>query len=273
MRSRLLPCSVLVACLLTPLLASTFAGADTITTGPMLASLGADGGYASRRSAPPLPKVEVLNQRSQPIETLMAQPAHSEGIITVTEDHHTDAGSLAAWWKSVDRWPVAPKGIGPDEVWVYIDATEQNLSLMKGDRRLQFVEHVAFGAGGAKSIRLRGSRLTPKGGFRIDQINPQSQYHRFFRIDYPNPAVAEQALAEGVINQSTHDYIKRYYARHGRAPMNTPLGGYLGLHGLGNKSPFLHQRVQWTDGCTAVTNEEISALEPWLRVGTRVIIE
>jgi hypothetical protein len=183
------------------------------------------------------------------------------------------ASNTERWWDALDNGVPIPDGITSDEVWVHISVGGKSLTLMKGRERLKRIDYVAFGAAGAQPIRRQGSRLTPMGEFRIDHINPQSQYHHFYRFDYPNPAVAEQALAEGVINQATHDYIKRYYARHGRAPMDTPLGGYLGLHGLGNKDPFLHSRTQWTDGCTAVTNEEIDTLKPWLALGTRVVIQ
>jgi len=180
---------------------------------------------------------------------------------------------VAYWWGELDIGIQLPEGIADDEVWVHISVDRQSLTLMRGNQKIDHIDYVAFGAAGASPLRKRGSRLTPIGDFRIDHINPQSQYHHFFRIDYPNPAVAERALSEGKINQQTHDYIVRYYERHGRAPMDTPLGGHLGLHGLGNKDPFLHRRTQWTDGCTAVTNEDIDRLKPWLALGTRVIIE
>ena len=184
-----------------------------------------------------------------------------------------DQREKAAWVGGVDTGVPLRADIGENEVWVHIDVETQGLAVMRGSRRLETIDYVAFGANGVSPVRQQGSRVTPEGDFRIDHINPQSQFHRFFRIDYPNPAVADKALAEGVINQSTRDYIHRYYARHGQAPMDTPLGGHIGIHGLGNKDAYAHSRSNWTDGCKAVTNEEIRTIEPWLALGTRVIIE
>lgn len=290
MLSRLRTCALVAALVATPCAAFADTSATLPSSPAMLASLGMGspaypgpligqgrtriiGPGARTRIAPMAGDTTALEEI--PLAITTTAPSTNAGPEDDGDriDDESQGGKASSWWVSVDRFPPKPDGVGPDEVWVHINADEQSLTLMKGSDRLQYVDHVAFGAGGAKTVRLRGSRLTPKGDFRIDQINPQSQYHRFFRIDYPNPAVAQQALAKGVISQATHDYIQRYYARHGRAPMDTPLGGYLGLHGLGNKNAFLHQRVEWTDGCTAVTNEEISALEPWLALGTRVIIE
>lgn len=178
-----------------------------------------------------------------------------------------------AWLSDVETGVPLRDDIDDNEVWIHISVEEQALVVMRGRDRQETIEYVAFGANGVAPVRRQGSRMTPRGEFRIDHINPHSQYDRFYRIDYPNPAVADKALEEGIINQATRDYIHRYYAQHGRAPMDTPLGGHLGIHGLGNKDAYAHSRTNWTDGCKAVTNEEIRALEPWLALGTRVIIE
>lgn len=181
--------------------------------------------------------------------------------------------SKAPWVGSINTGVPLRADIGDNEVWVHIDVETQGLAVMRGSQRVETIDYVAFGANGVSAVRRQGSRVTPEGDFRIDHINPQSKYLRFFRIDYPNPAVADKALADGVIDQSTRNYIHRYYAQHGKAPMDTPLGGHIGLHGLGSKDAYAHSRTNWTDGCKAVTNEEIRALEPWLALGTRVIIE
>lgn len=179
----------------------------------------------------------------------------------------------ASWIRELKTGVPLRIDIDDDEVWVHISIEEQELVVMRGEQRQKAIDYVALGANGVSPVRKQGSRMTPEGDFRIDHINEQSKYLRFFRIDYPNPAVADRALLEGVIDQATRDYIHRYYAQNNSAPMDTPLGGHLGIHGLGNKDPYAHSRANWTDGCNAVTNEEIRALEPWLTIGTRVIIE
>ena len=55
-------------------------------------------------------------------------------------------------------------------------------------------------------------------------------------------------------------------------PQNTALGGYIGIHGLGNRDPAIHKKMNWTDGCIALTDEQIEQLAQWIDVGTRVVI-
>jgi hypothetical protein len=55
-------------------------------------------------------------------------------------------------------------------------------------------------------------------------------------------------------------------------PQNTALGGRIGLHGLGRGDPKVHQQFNWTNGCIALTNEQIDQLLTWVGKGTRVSI-
>jgi murein L,D-transpeptidase YafK len=52
-------------------------------------------------------------------------------------------------------------------------------------------------------------------------------------------------------------------------------GGDVEIHGLGVKWGRIgakHRLTDWTDGCIAVTNEEIDEIYPLIRVGTTVEI-
>ncbi len=61
--------------------------------------------------------------------------------------------------------------------------------------------------------------------------------------------------------------------RHHRIPpQNTPLGGQLGIHGLGRGDLDIQRTINWTNGCVALTNHDIRRLGQWVHVGTRVII-
>lgn len=165
-----------------------------------------------------------------------------------------------------------PEGIGNDETWVKVDLSARVLRVYKGYVPVKTLSHIAFGASGSEALRLQGSNQTPVGEFRVDRINHQSRYRLFFGIDYPNKAVADQALEKGLIGQRDHQYIHRYIDRHGKAPADTVLGGYIGIHGLGQSDREIHELFDWTQGCVAVTNEEIDALSRYIGLGTRVII-
>ncbi|KAA0010796.1 L,D-transpeptidase [Billgrantia pellis] len=175
-------------------------------------------------------------------------------------------------WQSLDGVAM-PEGVTRDEVWLSIDLRHRQVTLYRGEAVIKRIEHLAYGAGGAAPLRAKGSSMTPLGEFRVDRINRASRFGLFFGFDYPTTQVAEEALRLGRITPQEYGYIERYRARHGRAPHDTALGGLIGIHGLGRGDPDVHQRFDWTEGCVAVDNEQIRALDPWLRIGTRVVIQ
>lgn len=88
--------------------------------------------------------------------------------------------------------------------------------------------------------QFEGDKKTPEGIYRINERNPNSAYHKNLGISYPN---AED---------------KAYAKLQGKSP-----GGLIKIHGLPNKFVNIgrqHLRQDWTDGCIAVTNEEIDEL-------------
>ncbi|MFQ3788761.1 L,D-transpeptidase family protein [Halomonas sp. A29] len=175
-------------------------------------------------------------------------------------------------WQVLDAVAM-PEGLTADEVWLSIDLRSRQVRVFRGEHVIKRIEHLAFGAGGAAPLRARGSSMTPLGEFRVDRINRASRFGLFFGFDYPNAQVAEEALRTGKITLQEYWYIENYRARHGRAPHTTSLGGLIGIHGLGQGDPDVHRSFDWTEGCVAVSNEEIRALDPWLRIGTRVVIK
>ena len=61
--------------------------------------------------------------------------------------------------------------------------------------------------------------------------------------------------------------------KNGRTPpQNTPLGGHIGIHGVGAGDPRIHTNFNWTNGCVALTNEQVTRLAALIKVGTRVEI-
>ncbi|NOG32205.1 L,D-transpeptidase [Halomonas sp. TBZ9] len=159
-----------------------------------------------------------------------------------------------------------------DEVWVLIDDQEATLSVYRGNSRLEHYAPVSLGRSGAKTQRLRGSNVTPKGEFRINRFNYESQWHIFVGIDYPTPAHARMALKTGVYSQQDYDDYFDYYRRYGSPPQDTVLGGAIGVHGLGGADPEIHQQFHWTQGCVALTNAQIERFSQLIGIGTRVVI-
>jgi murein L,D-transpeptidase YafK len=101
--------------------------------------------------------------------------------------------------------------------------------------------------------QIQGDHKTPEGSYVISGKNPGSRFHLSLRISYPNPVDRARA------------------GKLGASP-----GGDIMIHGLGREFAFLgalQWRTDWTDGCVAVTNEEIDEIWRLVPVGTRVEIQ
>ena len=159
-----------------------------------------------------------------------------------------------------------------NELWVLIDDQEATLSVFRGNTLLERYAPISLGRAGAKTQRVRGDNVTPKGEFRINRFNYESQWRTFMGIDFPTPAHARMALEKGIYSQTDYEDYFDYYRRNGQPPQNTALGGAIGIHGLGSADPDIHGRYHWTQGCVAVTNEQIDRLASLVGVGTRVVI-
>ncbi len=161
---------------------------------------------------------------------------------------------------------------GEPSRWLLVDTSAQSLMVMEGQTIKQRFDNISVGRNGTAPLRYRGDNTTPLGTFRIAWVNPNSRYKTFFGFDYPNLPLAEQALRRGLIDLAAYNEISSAI-RHGQLPpQNTPLGGYLGIHGLGRADPKIHATMNWTQGCIALTNQQIDELSQWIEVGTRVVI-
>ena len=93
---------------------------------------------------------------------------------------------------------------------------------------------------------------TPEGLYHIEARNPNSMFHRALRVSYPNADDVARARAMGV-----------------------PTGGDIMVHGLPNGQGAVgmyHRAYDWTNGCVAVTDEEIDELWETVPVGTPIRI-
>lgn len=161
----------------------------------------------------------------------------------------------------------------PDGSWLLVDTQADTLSIMKGNRPVEVFRQIALGSSGAGVKSQRGDNKTPKGVFRVGWINDQSRFKTFIGLDYPNPDYAERALREHRIDRNTYERIRAAWNSGQTPPQNTPLGGQIGIHGVGAGNPQVHSAgINWTSGCIALDNRQIDALRPWVKKGMRVEI-
>jgi murein L,D-transpeptidase YafK len=139
----------------------------------------------------------------------------------------------------------------------------------EGGRILSFPIALPREPAGAK--RARGDDRSPEGDYHVAGAARPSRFHLFLPIDYPAPADADRALAEGRITPDVHAAILRAHALRRLPPQNTPLGGYLGLHGEGARWRG-DLDLNWTRGCFALADEAIELLAQLAPIGTPVRI-
>ena len=110
-----------------------------------------------------------------------------------------------------------------------------------------------------------GDLATPEGEFYICYKNPDSRYHRFLGLSYPNFEDAERGLRDNLITRSEYDQIRTAIEQRQCPPWKTALGGEVGLHG-----PCSNET--WTHGCIAMNVEQIERLYDLLELGDEVIV-
>jgi murein L,D-transpeptidase YafK len=169
-------------------------------------------------------------------------------------------------------FPFAASDAAANEVWLRVDTRDATLTVMKGDKAQTVFRNIAIGRFGKTYFKRKGDEKTPLGRFTIAWIPHKSQYHRFLGLDYPDLRRADRALVDGEITEAQWQAIRRATRAGKRPPQDTPLGGYIGIHGTGAGDPRIHGKFNWTSGCIALTNDQIDRLAQWVQLGTRVEI-
>jgi|TARA_R110001599_G_scaffold351334_1_gene582945 murein L,D-transpeptidase YafK len=172
------------------------------------------------------------------------------------------------------HWPAAATMADSEAIEVVIVRSENKLLVRKNDKTLRTFK-VAFGSGGRQPKMQEGDRRTPQGHYRIKDIRSSDKFYLFMHLDYPNMDDAKQALKDGRITRTQYRKILAAFIYNETPPQNTPLGGQIGIHGIGEETPDkldIHAISNWTKGCIAMRNSEVRELAMWVDEGTPVII-
>ncbi len=113
--------------------------------------------------------------------------------------------------------------------------------------------HVAFGANPKGHKQQEGDERTPEGKYVLDYKKKNSSFYKAIHISYPNDEDKRQAKEKGV----------------------SP-GGQIMIHGQKNGIgwlSFITQRFNWTDGCIAVSNDDMDQIWNAVDVGTPIEIK
>ena len=153
-----------------------------------------------------------------------------------------------------------------------VDTSELRVSVMRGEEPMVIFDNIAIGSNGTTRRKRVADERTPLGDYKITEIRPSSRFHMFLGLDYPTMENAELARSEERIGDDEFQRIRLALQRGNVAPQDTSLGGHLGFHGIGDGNPEIHELFNWTNGCIALSNEQIDDLAELITVGTPVHI-
>jgi murein L,D-transpeptidase YafK len=131
---------------------------------------------------------------------------------------------------------------------IVVDKSERWMQLWSGGELVRKITGIQLGDAPIGHKQFEGDERTPEGRYEIDWGNPESSYHLSLHISYPNAADEAFAAAQG-----------------------KSAGGMIMVHGQPNWLPTGRIPGDWTDGCIALSNEEMELL--WQSVPDGTVIE
>jgi murein L,D-transpeptidase YafK len=134
---------------------------------------------------------------------------------------------------------------------VLVEKAAHRLTLLRAGKVLR-TYLVALGGNPRGHKQRMGDERTPEGVYAIDARYRKSKYHRALKLSYPDARDRARARAAGV----------------------NP-GGMIMIHGIPPDVAWLgevHRVFDWTNGCIAVSNQEMDEIWRLVPVGTPVEI-
>lgn len=154
------------------------------------------------------------------------------------------------WWSALTWLIVSSVALSAQTVdRVLVQKRTRTLELLHNGKVLRSYK-VALGAEPIGPKTCQGDHRTPEGTYIIDARNAASRFHRALHVSYPNPEDRKRAAAA-----------------------HCSPGGDIMIHGLPNGYGFVgagHRLKDWTDGCVAVTDQEVEEIWKLVPNGTPV---
>jgi murein L,D-transpeptidase YafK len=144
---------------------------------------------------------------------------------------------------------ILPEGSEADSIVVF---KEQRVMQLFNNGSMIKIYNISLGRNPIGHKEKEGDKKTPEGWYYISGRNPNSSYHLSLRISYPNETDKQNAKNAGY----------------------SP-GGDIMIHGFPNYMSMLEEYYinnDWTDGCIAVTNDEIEEIWKAVKDGTPIYI-
>ena len=156
---------------------------------------------------------------------------------------------------------------------IVVFKSERKLILLRDGRAVRSYP-VSLGRAPSGAKEAFGDMRTPVGRYRIHEKRTKTKYHRFLAISYPELPDAERAFQAGRISADVWADVWYASVRRQKPPWNTPLGGFVGIHGTGaeGRKARMREISDWTEGCVALSDRHVEELYDLVPVDTPVHI-
>jgi len=200
------------------------------------------------------PTVEIKPPVVAPADAVAATPRN----VTMTR---VDPRTVVSVSSSERFEPLYAVPLPSARVRLTAPAAADSIVVYKRERTLVLFNHgvpvrnyfIALGSKPVGDKERAGDQRTPEGVFYINAHNPASKFHLALRISYPDDAHRARAAKLGV-----------------------DPGGDIMIHGLPkdfSEAGKAHQQNDWTNGCVALSNQEIEEIWRAVPDGTPVQIK
>jgi len=136
---------------------------------------------------------------------------------------------------------------GPAVTAIIVYKAERRMILLHDNQILKEYP-IALGTYPVGDKKVEGDGKTPEGAYFIDRRNPNSTYYLSLGISYPNDQDRAEAKALG-----------------------KPPGGDIFVHGRAGSAK--KRAGDWTVGCIAITDKQMSEMYSMVQIGTPIFIK
>lgn len=188
---------------------------------------------------------------------LQANRKTTESEYLLTTSFETASDNLRSYFKSFPQWKSwvdqtirNSRKTGGNSI--IIDKFSRKLYIyQKGVKKLEF--NAELGKNWVGDKRVKGDHATPEGMYKVLKKldSRKTKYHKALLLDYPNTEDVAKFKAE---------------IAKGTLPASAKIGGLIEIHGNGGKG------IDWTEGCVALTDEEMDVVFKYAVPGTPVTI-
>jgi hypothetical protein len=184
------------------------------------------------------------------LEELKASSRAVGSFLDALEARYSDPGLQRVWRELCFNAVRASRD--DDRPVLVIDKFHREARWLEGGRPVR-VFQVDLGWNGLHDKHRQGDGATPEGEYRVERLmgEGRTQYHRALLLDYPNSR-----------DRAAFDLA----VREGRLPEDARIGGSIEIHGEGGRGR------DWTDGCVALSNDDMEVLFEASHVGMPVFV-